>query len=143
MPARRPTDRLGLDGHARLAPGLACEQLDALDWFHRRFEAEGVDYWLFGGWAVDFHAGAVTRSHGDLDVAIWLSDLPRVARLLHDEGWAAEPAGAEDGSSAFTRRAVRLEVAFLERDDADSDPYTPLADGHRAAWAAGASDETY
>jgi hypothetical protein len=28
-----------------------------------------IAYWLFGGWAVDFHAGQVTREHGDIDIA--------------------------------------------------------------------------
>lgn len=116
----------------------ARQQLNALAGLHRCFEAEGVEYWLFGGWAVDFHAGVVTRPHGDLDVAIWLRDLPRVGRILDDEGWTSAPEGGDDGSTAFTRGAVRLEVAFLERDDADSEPYTPLAGGNRAAWAAGA-----
>jgi hypothetical protein len=27
-------------------------------------------YWLFGGWAVDFHAGRVTRDHADIDLAV-------------------------------------------------------------------------
>jgi hypothetical protein len=116
----------------------ARHQLEALDGIHRLFEAEGVEYWLFGGWAVDFHAGVVTRPHGDLDVVIWLRDLPRVTRLLRGEGWTPEPEGAEDGSTAFTRGAVRLDVAFLEREDPDAEPYTPLAGGHRAAWATGA-----
>ena len=44
------------------------DQLEALDRLHRLFEAEHLEYWLFGGWAVDFHAGAVTRPHGDLNV---------------------------------------------------------------------------
>jgi hypothetical protein len=116
----------------------AREQLKALDGIHRRFETDGVEYWLFGGWAVDFHAGTVTRPHGDIDVAIWLGDLSVAARLLHDEGWVSDPGAAEDGSTAFTRGAIRLEVAFLEREDGDSEPYTPLAGGRRAAWAAGA-----
>jgi Aminoglycoside-2''-adenylyltransferase len=114
------------------------EQLSALDEVHRRFESEGVEYWVFGGWAVDFHAGTVTRPHDDMDLAIWLHDGPRVARLLHQDGWTHEPEGAEDGSTAFTRRGVRIELAFLQRDAADADPYTPLADGRRAAWAMGA-----
>src|SRR5690242_14045676 len=92
-------------------------QLDALDVLHRRFDAERVEYWLFGGWAVDFHAGRITRPHGDLDLAIWQHDLERVARLLRDDGWRHEPEGAEDGSTAFGRGEVRVELAFLARDD--------------------------
>ena len=114
------------------------DQLAALDRLHRCFEAEGVEYWLFGGWAVDFHVGTVTRPHGDLDLAIWLRDLPRVATLLRREGWTHEPEGAESGSTAFTRGAVRVELAFLQRDGAGGGPYTPLANGDRAAWATGA-----
>ena len=40
----------------------------------------------------------------------------------------------------FTRRGVRLELAFLQRDDGH-DPYTPLSGGGRAGWAAGAFGE--
>lgn len=117
---------------------MTREQLSALDHVHRRFEAEGVEYWLFGGWAVDFHASTVTRPHDDVDLVIWLRDRARVARLLQHDGWTHEPEGAEDGSTAFTRRGVRVELAFLQRDDADGEPYTPLADDRRAAWALGA-----
>jgi hypothetical protein len=115
-------------------------QLRALDEVHRRFEVEGVQYWVFGGWAVDFHAGAVTRPHDDLDIAIWLHDLTAVADLLRQDGWTHEPEHAEDGSTAFTRDGVRLELALLQRDDGD-EPYTPLAEGRRAGWAAGAFGE--
>jgi hypothetical protein len=114
------------------------KQLAALDDLHRCFEAEGVEYWLFGGWAVDFHAGTLTRPHGDVDLAIWLRDFPRIAQLLLNEGWTHEPEGAQDGSAAFTRGAVSLELAFLQRDDADSEPYTPLSNAERATWAGGA-----
>ncbi|GJG88889.1 hypothetical protein tb265_40700 [Gemmatimonadetes bacterium T265] len=34
----------------------------------------GISYWLFGGWAVDFHAGRVTREHADIDIAVWAVD---------------------------------------------------------------------
>jgi hypothetical protein len=115
-------------------------QLDALDTVHRRFAAEGVQYWLFGGWAVDFHVGAVTRPHDDLDIAIWLRELTTVARLLRQDGWTHEHANGQEGSTLFTRRGVRLELAFLQCDD-DGDPYTPLAQGRRAGWAAGAFGE--
>jgi hypothetical protein len=117
------------------------DQLEALDRLHRLFEAEHLEYWLFGGWAVDFHAGAVTRPHGDLDVAICLRDFERIATLLHEDGWMHEPEGAEPGSTAFTRGGVRVELAFLQRDDSAGQPYAPLEDGGRAAWATGAFGE--
>jgi hypothetical protein len=93
---------------------------------------------LFGGWAVDFHAGTVTRRHSDLDLAVWLDDVDRVARLLGDEGWVVVADGAPTGSTAFARGTVRLELAFLRRDDAGGEPYTPIGGGRRATCAYGA-----
>lgn len=113
-----------------------ADQLDALARLHRLFEDAAIDYWLFGGWAVDLHVGAVTRTHGDLDVAIWQTDLPRASELLAADGWVHAPEPGEDGSTGFVRGSVRLELAFLARDER-GDIYTPLRDG-RAGWAAGA-----
>jgi hypothetical protein len=41
-----------------------------------------LDYWVFGGWAVDLYAGRVTRPHSDIDVAIWYEDLEQINTLL-------------------------------------------------------------
>jgi hypothetical protein len=112
------------------------EQLAALGRLDRALERLGVDYWLFGGWAVDFHAGATTRRHADLDVAIWATDHPRLAEVLEVDGWTHTPDPQEDGSTLYQRGDVRLEVAFLARAD-DGQVYTPLREG-RAAWAEGA-----
>lgn len=93
---------------------------------------------MFGGWAVDFHVGAVTRPHGDVDLAIWADDLERVSALLGADGWVHTPDDAEPGSTAFARGTVRVELAFLARDEAGGEPYTPIGEGGRAAWAPGA-----
>jgi Uncharacterised nucleotidyltransferase len=114
----------------------SAPQLIALGALHRLLERHGIEYWLFGGWAVDFHAGAVTREHADLDIAVWLADHAKIAALLAAEGWKHTPERDEDGSTVYARDDVRLEVAFLARDDA-GEVYTPLREG-RAAWAEGA-----
>ncbi len=103
---------------------------------HEQCERDGIDYWLFGGWAVDFHAGRISRPHADLDVAVWQADLSRVDELLTAEGWAHASEPGEDGSTLYTRDGLRVELAFLARDE-DGEAYTPLRDG-RAEWAAGA-----
>jgi hypothetical protein len=113
-----------------------ADQLAVLAELHQLFERERIEYWLFGGWAVDFHVGARTRAHEDLDVAIWLDDHARIAELLTAEGWAHAPERGQDGSTVYERDGVRLELAFLARDT-DGSVYTPLRGG-RADWAAGA-----
>jgi hypothetical protein len=35
-----------------------AEQLGALRRIHERLEAQDIEYWVFGGWAVDFLAEA-------------------------------------------------------------------------------------
>ena len=113
-----------------------ADQLAALGRLHRLFEQHGIDYWLFGGWAVDFHAGAVTRSHNDLDLAVWVEDLDRIATLLAADGWNHSPEEDEDGYTGYELGAVRLELAFLARDDGGH-VYTPLHEG-QAPWPGGA-----
>jgi Aminoglycoside-2''-adenylyltransferase len=112
------------------------EQLSALARVSSLLDAAGIDYWLFGGWAVDFYAGKVTRAHDDVDLAVWLDDLPRISELLRDDGWCHAPHRDEDGGTGYERATVRLELTYLVRDESGS-TYTPLRHG-RAPW----SDDT-
>jgi hypothetical protein len=98
----------------------------------RLLEEAGIDSWLFGGWAVDFHLGAVTRAHADLDLAVWASDVERIAVLLRGDDWSHAPEEGEDGYTGYERQAVRLELAFLAQLE-DGRVCTPLKDGF-ASW---------
>jgi len=112
---------------------VADEQLEALDRVAQLLDVIGADHWLFGGWAVDFYAGAVTRHHDDLDLAVWLDDFPRIAAKLGDDGWSHQPSPDEDGGTAFVRGCVRLELTYLVRDEG-GEVYTPLREG-RGRWS--------
>jgi hypothetical protein len=108
------------------------EQLAALRDVAAEFDANDVEYWLFGGWAVDFYVGFVTRSHDDIDLAIWLADMPRITPLLEAAGWTDLEDPDTDGI-AFGRDGVRLELTYLYKDD-EGAIYTPLRDGRRGTW---------
>jgi hypothetical protein len=77
----------------------------------------GTEYWLFGGWAVDFYVGRVTREHDDVDLAVWSSDASRIAELLAASGWRHVPHPGEDGGTGYERDGVRVEFTFLTRDE--------------------------
>jgi hypothetical protein len=111
----------------------ARQQLSALAQTHELFTRSGVDYWLFGGWAVDFHAGSITRSHDDIDVAVWLDDHDRIAGLLGAEGWKHAPEADEDGGTGYERDVVRLELTFVVSGDGE-EVYVPLRAG-RVLWS--------
>ena len=36
--------------------------------------AESIEWWLRGGWAVDFFLGRLTRDHHGIDVFVWTRD---------------------------------------------------------------------
>jgi hypothetical protein len=109
-----------------------ADQLAALAEADRLLTAHGIDYWLFGGWAVDFHVGRVTREHADIDMAIWVEDNDRLGALLAAAAWRHRPEPDDDGYTSYERGSVRLEVAFLARDER-GEVYTPLRTG-RGAW---------
>src|SRR5262245_16182080 len=108
------------------------EQLAALADLDSLLAHHAVAYWLFGGWAVDFHAGRVTREHADIDIAVWQEDSARLAGLLGHAEWVHRPQTGEDGYTCYERRGIRLEVAFLARDE-DGQVYTPVQNG-RGEW---------
>jgi Aminoglycoside-2''-adenylyltransferase len=112
-----------------------AEQLAALARIHELLVEEGLEYWVFGGWAVDFHVGSVTREHDDIDIAVWARDRQRITQLLLAAGWTHAPDAGEDGYTGYERGSVRLELAFLARDE-DGDVFTPLRDG-RGDWPDG------
>jgi hypothetical protein len=93
------------------------EHLAALSGLDDLFGRHGVEYWLFGGWAVDFHAGSVTRPHDDLDLAVRSEDRDRVHELLTCDGWSTSPEGGEEGYTVWKRGGVRLEVALADRGE--------------------------
>jgi hypothetical protein len=111
-------------------------QLETIGWLHTLLGEQGIDYWLFGGWAVDFHAGRVTRDHEDVDLAVWQSDFDLISGLLEAHGWAHAPEPGEDGYTGYEREGVRVELAFLACDEAGA-VYTPLTDGGRGNWPVG------
>ena len=92
----------------------AEDQLTALSHLDELFGQHGIDYWVFGGWAVDFHAGKVTRPHDDLDLAVRSHDGEHVGELLTAAGWRHTP---EEGYSVYEFDDVRLEVAFMDRGE--------------------------
>jgi hypothetical protein len=113
----------------------AEDQLAALGRVAARLEAASIDYWLFGGWAVDFYVGAITRAHDDVDLAVWLADAARLAALFADDGWEHAPLPDEDGGTGYERGGVRLELTFLVRGE-DGAVSTPFEAG-AARWAPG------
>jgi Aminoglycoside-2''-adenylyltransferase len=114
----------------------ARQQLAAIGTLHERFARQGIEYWLFGGWAVDFYVGRVTRTHDDIDLAIWARDLHGADRVLRDAGWVHQPQPGEDGYTEYGNGAIHLDLALLARD-ACGVVYTPLQEG-RGEWSQGA-----
>ena len=104
---------------------VAGLQLAALADVVSRLDASELEYWLFGGWAVDFYAGRTTRPHFDVDIAVWLDDLPQIDGVLRGSGWRHAPDPDEDGGTGYERDGVRLELTYLVRRE-DGRVVTPL-----------------
>ena len=115
--------------------GGAAGQLAALAEVASDLDRAGIEYWLFGGWAVDFYAGRVTRPHSDVDLAVWLADVPRISALLKESHWVHTPDPDEDGGTGYERGGVRIELTFLARNAGQVT--TPLA-ASDAVWPDGA-----
>ena len=80
-------------------------------------EGGDVRFWLSGGWAVDFHAGRITRGHSDVDIVVYHEDQPRLVALLAEAG--LDPVGEGPGIAWFERDGLRLETTFIRESGED------------------------
>ena len=89
---------------------MSDAQAAAIVEWARRYDAAGIEYWLLGGWAVDHHAGHVTRPHDDIDFVIWFQDHETVMEML-----SAADFGPMRAPLAFIRNGVEFEITLIER----------------------------
>ncbi|MFJ8064642.1 nucleotidyltransferase domain-containing protein [Psychrobacillus sp. NPDC096426] len=46
-----------------------------------------IEFWLRGGWAIDFLLGKITRSHDDIDLVTWIQNRERLEDALAEAGY--------------------------------------------------------
>jgi hypothetical protein len=117
----------------------AARQLSALARVSKLLAEEGIPYAVFGGWAVDFYTGSVSRPHDDVDIAVWSQDVPRIVERLRSDGWTQAPSG-EQGGTGYERKGVRLELTYLVKGH-DGSARISLGDEHVPWFEESLSDE--
>jgi hypothetical protein len=99
--------------------GATATQLRIIGELAAALEAEGIRWWLFGGWALDFHAGAVLRDHSDIEFYVWKQDAARAVEALRRAGFLAPPGLHPNEGQPFLKDGQEAGMWYLVRDDAD------------------------
>ena len=81
-------------------------------------DAEAIPWWLFGGWAMDFHAGEVTRDHSDIEIFIWKHDAERARDALTARGFNFFAGLYPDEARAFLKDGQEIGLWFVVTNDA-------------------------
>ncbi len=94
-------------------------QLELLREIAAALGSAGVDWWLFGGWAMDLHAGRVTRDHADIEIFSWKHDATAVRHSMQSAEFTHAPFGLyPNETQTFLKRGQEIGVWFIERDAA-------------------------
>lgn len=88
--------------------------LKAIDDLTQALSTHALPHWLFGGWAIDFHLGMVTRPHDDIDIIVWASDTTKVMTVLQQSAFALHTITPEHIS--FEKYNERIDISFIERN---------------------------
>ncbi len=75
-----------------------------------------VRFWLRGGWALDFHAGQITRDHGDIDLVARFRQRSRIRKLFEENGYRVVQLG-DLASIHFSKRGQDVALAFIWSDE--------------------------
>lgn len=76
-------------------------------------QSAGLPHWLFGGWAIDFQLGEITRAHDDIEFLVWDFDVPQMAALLEQHGYEKYTGGIVEEMAIFFKHEQKLELDFL------------------------------
>ena len=104
------------------------EPLQAIRDITRALSSAPIAHWLFGGWAIDFHLGVVTRHHDDIDMLIWSVDTPKLMAVLQNHTFTLTATMPEH--LYFEKYNQRIEISFIERNHLGQ----IITPGRWAAW---------
>jgi hypothetical protein len=74
-----------------------------------------MEYWLRGGWAIDFLLGEVTRPHEDIDVVTWIQHRERLEATLEQAGYEriAVREQFRNRQSDFQKNGVEITFGYI------------------------------
>ncbi len=101
--------RIGIDMNDR--------QLALIGEFVSLCYAASIEYWLRGGWAVDFFLGRVTREHEDIDLFVWAEDAGELTRELRRAGYSELPGPPPEQQCNYKKDGEELQIALIARNE--------------------------
>ncbi|MFC4411441.1 nucleotidyltransferase domain-containing protein [Chungangia koreensis] len=77
----------------------------------------GIEFWLRGGWAIDFLLGKITRPHDDIDLVTWITNRERLEIELEKAGYVKAFVKEEfrDWQSDFCKENVEITLSYITR----------------------------
>ncbi|MDR0267445.1 nucleotidyltransferase domain-containing protein [Paenibacillus sp.] len=84
-----------------------------MDRLTQYFSAIGGEFWLRGGWAIDFLLGEITRPHEDLDLVTWVQYRESLERALVEAEYERMP--VSDRQTDFRKGNVEIQFLYLTR----------------------------
>ena len=80
------------------------------------FDAEGLAWWLFGGWGLDAQQGQITRDHADIEFWVERTLADPVRDAMESLGAVPMDTQPIEESREFTRGGVIVSSAFFDRN---------------------------
>ena len=89
------------------------KQLEIIRNLNTLFTSSHLRHWLFGGWSVDFMVGKVTRSHLDIDFAVYHTDRTRINFLMKNAGFSLCHHANEEEFSKWSLGEYRVDLVYF------------------------------
>ncbi|MGV3467194.1 MAG: nucleotidyltransferase domain-containing protein [Heyndrickxia sp.] len=90
-------------------------QLKVLREISTIFKEIDAEFYLRGGWAIDFLLGEITRPHSDIDIVTWIIDREQLENALLTLGYEQIPVKEEfrNRQSDFRKDTVDVTFGYL------------------------------
>jgi len=89
-------------------------QLRLINEFASICAGASIEFWLRGGWAVDFFLGRVTREHHDIDVFVWSKDATPLMETLRQAVFEEMGGAPPEAQRNVARHGEELQIVLLD-----------------------------
>jgi len=87
-------------------------QLKVLSEISIIFKEIDAEFWLRGGWEMDFLLGEITRPHSDIDISMWIRDREQLENALIKAGYEQIPVKEEFRNRQSDFRKDNVDITF-------------------------------